>query len=64
MVSYFSKKTKKKATSVEEPSLQGESLHNGTGISSSLEKVSRFGFLTPALVLVPAADGVRTLHHA
>ena len=61
MVSYFFKKKKKTLTDHEEGSSGGggEDQKTGEGITSSMDKFSVFGFLTPALVLVPAADGVR-----
>ena len=60
MVSYFGKRSKEKASDHEEGSSQGGGEQwDGKEITSSMEKFSRFGFLTPALVLVPAADGVR-----
>lgn len=37
----------------------GGGQRTGEGIISSMETLSVFGFLTPALVAVPAADGVR-----
>ena len=63
MVSYFFKKKKKTLTDHEEGSSGGGGgggdQKTGEGITSSMDKFSAFGFLTPALVLVPAADGVR-----
>ena len=61
-MSYFFKKKKKTLTDHEEGSSGGgggEDQKTGEGITSSMDKFSVFGFLTPALVLVPAADGVR-----
>ena len=60
-MSYFGKR-KKKAVIDHETGSSGRGPGNrnsGEGITSSMEKFSIFGFLTPALVLVPAADGVR-----
>lgn len=62
MVSYFGKRKNEKALTDGEESTSGgggESQNTGEGITSSMDKFSVFGFLTPALVLVPAADGVR-----
>ena len=66
-MSYFFKKKKKSLTDHEEGSSGGgggggegeRNQKSGEGITSSMDKFSVFGFLTPALVLVPAADGVR-----
>ena len=65
-MSYFFKKKKKTLTDHEEGSSRGGGggggggdQKTGEGITSSMDKFSAFGFLTPALVLVPAADGVR-----
>ena len=63
-MSYFGKrksKSEKALSDVEEGATGGggESRDTGEGITSSMDKFSVFGFLTPALVLVPAADGVR-----
>ena len=52
MVSYFAKRKKK---------VSDEPKHE-VGKGLSVAERSRFsGFLTPALVLVPATDGVRTI---
>lgn len=62
MVSYFGKRKKKNAFSDHKEGSSGRgarSQKTGEGITSSMEKFSIFGFLTPALILVPAADGVR-----
>ena len=58
MVSYFGKRKKNVLSDHEEGSLGGGGGGTGEGITSSMDKFSMFGFLTPALVLVPAADGV------
>ena len=65
-MSNFFKKKKKILTDHEEGSSGGGGgeggggdQKTGEGITSSMDKFSVFGFLTPALVLVPAADGVR-----
>ena len=67
MVRYFGKKKRSKAITghdeergpcdEESSSVQKESFRK----ISSMTKLSRSGFLTPALVLVPAADGVSKL---
>ena len=55
MVSYFAKRKKKGIKVSDEPK-------HGVGNGLSEAEHSRFsGFLTPALVLVPATDGVRTI---
>ena len=62
MLSSFGKRKKEKALSDHEEGVSGggkKEQWNGEGITSSMEKFSIFGFLTPALALVPAADGVR-----
>lgn len=65
MVSYFGKRKKENALSDREEGSSGGvggSQKTGEGITSSMEKFSIFGFLTPALILVPAADGVSYFH--
>lgn len=60
MVSLFSNKKKGLTDHEEGSSVGGDGDQmNGEAITSSMEKFSIFGFLTPALVLVPSADGVR-----
>lgn len=58
-MSYFGRKEKAPSDCEKGSSGGGEGQRTGEGIISSMDTFSVFGFLTPALILVPAADGVR-----
>lgn len=63
MVSYFAKKKKEQAMIADKSSFRKDKQKHRKAMKSTAEKVSRFSFLTPALVLVPATDGVSALHN-